>query len=595
MPKSQKFAIIPICALALVFRSSISEAGEPPVRLGPIPGYAEAGDARSISATDEWRQPVPGNQPFQSPSLQSEDQPYESTSLRQQATANPGSPSAPAPAATDTGTLFDWSKYPETIHAMPRPGIFPIPPTQGPAHFSLWDQLNGECRPAPPKSGYAPFAINAWPFFDADWRYVDGIDWEDRTLVERLKRIPLNDCTLFSTGGEFWAKYHHEHNSRLTETENEYLLNHVRLYGDLWYSDWLRVYGEYVWADSFGETLAPVPPDVDRGDILDLFVDVKLFDLYDRPVYVRAGRQELLYGSQRLVTPLPWANKRHSFDGVKVFRQGEKWDFDAFWSQYVPPQASDFDTPDENQIFAGTWLTRRLKPGEAVDFFYIFYDNENDAVQQGIVRSPFQNHTFGSRWYGDKDGLLWDFEGAMQFGDQGAGDLFAGMATAGVGRSWKEACLTPTAWLYYDYASGDRDPTDGNAHTFNQQFPFGHYYMGWMDLVGRQNIHDVNAHLYLYPASWLTVWLQYHHFWLDQSRDALYNAGGVAYRRDPTGDAGHNVGDEIDVVLNFHLTRYSDIMVSYNMLFGGGFLEATSGAGQAADAQSLYLIFQQRW
>jgi hypothetical protein len=116
-----------------------------------------------------------------------------------------------------------------------------------------------------------------------------------------------------------------------------------------------------------------------------------------------------------------------------------------------------------------------------------------------------------------------------------------------------------------------------------------------MNLVGRQNIHDLNAHLYLYPAPWVTVWLQYHHFWLDQSRDSLYNAGGVAYRRDPTGAAGINVGDEIDLVLNFHLTRYSDILVSYNKLYGGGFLKATSGAGQAIDAESLYLMFQQRW
>ncbi len=93
----------------------------------------------------------------------------------------------------------------------------------------------------------------------------------------------------------------------------------------------------------------------------------------------------------------------------------------------------------------------------------------------------------------------------------------------------------------------------------------------------------------------MTVWTQYHHFWLDQSRDALYNPGGVAYRRDPTGAAGRNVGDEIDLVVNFHLSRYSDLLVSYNMLFGGDFLEATSGPNQAVDAESLYLIYQQRW
>ncbi len=490
---------------------------------------------------------------------------------------------------------LNWAKYPQTIHPAPRPGIFAIPPVTGPAYFSMWDCITNDLRAAPPKSGYAPFAINAWPFFDADWRFVESIDPSDRTFVERLKRIHLNECWTLSTGGEFWAKYHNEHNSRLTTTNNDYTLDHVRLYTDLWYSDWLRFYGEYIWADRFGGSLPPVPPDIDRGDIQDLFVDMKLFEYQDHPVYVRGGRQELLYGSQRLISPLPWANKRNSFDGVKVFRQGEKWDFDAFWMQFVPPLANRTDSPDENQNFVGTWLTYRPKKGEFVDFYYLAFNNSNPVTQQGIVRSPSHIHTVGSRWTGDKEGWLWDFEGMLQFGEQNHSNLFAGSATAGLGKSWKEAPLTPTAWIYYDYASGDSDPNAGGAHTFNQLFPFGHYYLGWMDLVGRQNVHDISAHLYLYPQPWVTTWLQYHHFMLAESRDALYNVAGGAYRRDSTGLAGTNVGDEIDLVMNFHLTRYSDILVSYNKFYGGSFMEATAGPGRAVNAESLYFIFQQRW
>ncbi len=493
------------------------------------------------------------------------------------------------------GKTIDWSKYPETIHPMPRPGIFSIAPTTGPAYFTVLDGLQGNCLESPRKSGYAPFAINAWPYFDADWRFVESLPCEDRNFVERMKRIHLNDCWLLSTGGQTWLKYHHEQNSRLTEAVNDYTQLNFRVYTDLWYSDKLRVYGEYNWADIAGEELLPTPPDVDRGDIQNLFVDLKLFEWADKPVYIRGGRQELLYGSQRLISPLPWANKRNSFDGLKLFRQGEKWDYDLFWAQFVPPNANDFDTPDNNQNLVGSWLTYRPEKGTAVDMYYLLFDNDNNSVQQGIVRTPSETHTMGSRWSGDKDGRLWDFEGAIQFGEQANNDLFAGMATGGLGRHWKDARWNPTAWLYYDYASGDSDPTAGTVNTFNQLFPFGHYYHGWADLVGRQNIHDLNSHLYLYPAPWCTVWLQYHHFWLDQNQDALYNAGGVAIRRDPTGQAGSNVGDEVDLALNFHLTNYSDILLSYNKLFGGRFLEETAGVNQAEDAETLYLIFQQRW
>jgi len=32
--------------------------------------------------------------------------------------------------------------------------------------------------------------------------------------------------------------------------------------------------------------------------------------------------------------------------------------------------------------------------------------------------------------------------------------------------------------------------------------------MGWADIVAQQNIQDINAHLYLYPAKWVTLNLQ---------------------------------------------------------------------------------------
>jgi hypothetical protein len=149
--------------------------------------------------------------------------------------------------------------------------------------------------------------------------------------------------------------------------------------------------------------------------------------------------------------------------------------------------------------------------------------------------------------------------------------------------------------VYYDYASGTSDPNGAKVNTFNDIYPFGHYYMGWADLVARRNIHDVNAHLFLYPNQWTTLWLQYHRFWLAEGRDALYNAGGVPIRRDPTGQSGQDVGDEIDIVLNFHLTSYADFLFGYSRLFGGGFLEGASGPNAAEDADVLFMMYQQKW
>ena len=99
--------------------------------------------------------------------------------------------------------------------------------------------------------------------------------------------------------------------------------------------------------------------------------------------------------------------------------------------------------------------------------------------------------------------------------------------------------------------------------------------MGWIDRVGRQNIHDFNVQLALHPQPWATFTTQYHKFYLANRYDYLYNAAGVATARDATGRSGTNVGDEIDVRLNIHIDRHQDVLVGYSKLFAGDFLKAT--------------------
>lgn len=485
----------------------------------------------------------------------------------------------------------DWTKN-SNARIFPRLGNFFVQPS-GPGYYSLSDQLRGKRREGRPQSAYPAFAIMSPGFFDADFRYLDKKADDEKLWFERLKRIRVGDNFMFSTGGETWYRYNDFNN--LTPVSNTYGLTRVRTYGDLWYRDQFRVYGEFIDADRGGGTLPPAPTDIDRADFLNLFVDLKVADIADHPVYVRGGRQEILLGSQRLVSNLAWANMRRNFDGVRAFRQGDKFDVDVFWLQPVIHNANHFDSSDHKQQLSGAWFTYRPKKGHFLDFYYLYYNNSHSVVQQGIVRDPTHVNTLGTRYAGDRNDFLWDFEYALQLGRQGGRGLTAGMATTGLGYHWSKRKWNPTAWLYYDFASGSANPNAGRYATFNQLFPFGHYYLGWADAVGRQNIQDVNLHLGVYPVPWATVWLQYHHFWLNQPRDALYNGAGAAVRRDPSGAAGTNVGDEIDLVMNFHINAQSDFMVVYAQLFGGGFLQATSSPAKSASQEAVYAMYNYRW
>ena len=472
-----------------------------------------------------------------------------------------------------------------------RPGNFPVPP-KGPGYYSLLDVLRDDWRTGPPKYPYAPFALMGPSFYDADFRYVDDPKNQQTDPLDRFHRVHLGDNWLFATGGEFRWRHMNEVNSRLTGVNNTYDLTRTRVFTDLWYRDAFRVYSEFISAHSFWQDLPALPIDRNHADWLNLFVDVKVGEVDCKNVYARVGRQELLLGSQRLVSPPDWANTRRTFEGFRVFRAGEKFDWDLFWTQPVIPNVGRLDTVDNNQTFAGAWTTYRPQKGVALDSYYLYLDNANHTTQNGLVRAPTTVHTLGFRYSGDKNGFLWDTENMLQLGERGSQSIVAGSVTAGAGYNFAEQPLNPTVWVYYDYATGDRSPNAGNFNTFNQHFPFGHYYMGYLDLVGRQNIHDLNFHLWLWPTKWVALQAQYHLFQLDSSRDALYGPAGAPLRRSPLGTAGRDVGDEVDLIANFHLGPHTDVLVGYSKLFAGDFLRNT---GPGRSPELFYLMYNVRW
>lgn len=83
--------------------------------------------------------------------------------------------------------------------------------------------------------------------------------------------------------------------------------------------------------------------------------------------------------------------------------------------------------------------------------------------------------------------------------------------------------------------------------------------------------------------------VQFSSFWLAESRDALYNAGGTPYRRDWTGGSSSYVGSEIDVLVKWAVDRHSAFMAGYSHFFRGGFIEDT---GPHSDIDFVFVQYQ---
>ena len=499
-----------------------------------------------------------------------------------QVLANPTATPKTATAAPVAESAFDMSKVP-LVTPMPRPGVSIAPPS-GAGYYSLWDQITGNERKAPPVAPYAPFGLLPTSSFDIDFRYLAKPGYE-KDLFDPLKRIKLADDWLVSFGGNFWYRHVHESDSRLTNnTDNTFNLIRTRLHADIWYQDKFRLFAEGIDSRSFSQTLAPLISDANHTDMLNLFADIKLATAKEGAAYVRVGRQELLYGSQRLISTLDWANTRRTFQGVKTFWRNPKLDVDAFWVRpmnVIPSGHNNFDNWDTNRNFYGLWATYKPQRGHFGDAYFLTLDNNNSGVSGGTIGTLNTGnslvHTVGTRYIGDTNNFLYELEGMYQFGQRAGRDISAFAVASGTGYRFAALPMNPQMWLRYDFASGTSNGGDrtNTGNTFNQLFPFGHYYMGFLDRVGRQNIHDFNSQVTFHPQQWLTVIAQYHRFYLANKTDALYNAGGFASAQDLTGQSGSHVGDEMDLRFNIHVNRHQDVLLGYSKLWAGEYLKAT--------------------
>ncbi len=397
-------------------------------------------------------------------------------------------------------------------------------------------------------------------FYDNQFDYLLDPAYQGSLLGEPLKRRCLGPWGVLDIGGEYRLRYHREQNIRglgLTGRDDSFLLHRPRLYANAEVTERLRVYAEMIDALSAYEQFAPRAIEEDRTDLLNGFADVILWDDCGGTLGVRAGRQELLYGAQRTVSPLDWANTRRTFEGYKVFWKGEKWDVDGFWVRPVPPRTDRFDTPDQSQQFMGLYSTYKGLKKQTVDFYYLRLA-EHDAP-------GFDFHTLGSRWEGSYESWLAEAEAGYQFGSFDGASHSAGAFTTGIGRKLGDDGWKPTLWLYYDWASGD----DVLGNGYHHLFPLAHKYLGFMDLFGRRNIQDLNTLLTLQPCEKLKLLAWYHVFWLQDPNDVPYGVTMAPFVNTPGGS--NELGHELDLLATFTTGPRSDLVLGYSHFFTGDF------------------------
>ncbi len=424
----------------------------------------------------------------------------------------------------------------------------------------------------------------------------------DKPIFSCLKDQKVGDLK-YSVGAELRYRYMNEKN-RLRPGgpgHSAYDLWRFTPYVQANYNDFIGGYVQAIDASMFGldAPYSPTVIDINRTDILQMYAELNLGEVGDGKLKYRYGRQFLQYGSQRLLSPLAWANTFRNFEGHKLMYTSSDWDVDAFSMQSVNGTSGgtnrpySFDPADQSRTISGVYSTFKGIENNTYDFYYLYFDEKESspALMDG------SRHTIGSRIAGKKpvkDGKKlvgtwnWDAEGAFQFGDDNFGspayrDVLAGMVGALGGYTFEDVTWKPSIGAIFYRGSGDNDPSTGTINTFNVLYPLGHAYWGQMDNLAGQNLLDYGVQAGLKPHEKFTLVSQWHDFEQAQASNVIYNLVGTAL----PGSGSPRLGNELDIVGTWTYSKAFNLQAGYFWFLYGNAI--TQGPLARPDAEQFYL------
>lgn len=415
---------------------------------------------------------------------------------------------------------------------------------------------------------------------DEDWTFL-----RDKSLRtdfwDPIKYIPLwkTDKTWFVTFGgearETWEQIGND-NWGQSPIMNGYLNERYTAYADLHYGPHVRTFLELKSGINSWRVGGPRPIDEKRLDLQSGFLEVGSQSSWGS-VHVRAGRQELEYGSGRLVDVREGPNVRLSFDGFLVRIKTHAWQVDGFAMRPDEDKPGFFDNaPDHAVSFWGAYATRSLPDKMQLDLYYLGQDRKHGAFERGTAHEV--RHSIGVRVSrpvaSERPGLDFDDEALWQFGSFGAADIRAWTVATETGYRIPTILLKPRFSVKADISSGDHPATNALS-TFNPLYPKGNYF-GVLATTGPGPINFIDVHPHVEASVPHNVSLSFD--WIFQWRqsldDGVYAVPGFLIRA-ADGSRARYVGNRPGTEIRWQANRHLWFQGDYGVFYAGRFLKET--------------------
>jgi hypothetical protein len=413
--------------------------------------------------------------------------------------------------------------------------------------------------------------------------------------LDKLKYIPLHSSdpeSFIVIGGEAreWFEHFDNEGWGTIPGGDNYALQRYRAHADVHLSSRFRVFVQLKSGLEDGRKVGPRPFDLDRLDLNQGYLDVNFGvkantsaqnrasvqigtpsgDNLHPLMIVRLGRQELNYGSGRLVSASEGVNVRFGFDGARVILQPASWRIDIF---YVKPDGYSpgffDDKPVSSQTLAGVYATTPLsrKSKASIDLYYLGSNFKFAQFVQGTGRD--HRHSIGTRLSNLNPDSAWnyDVETTLQFGTFKpvpaalAGDILAWGISPFVSYGFPKTNLQPRFGFNAGATSGDKSPTDGRLQSFSSIFSRDDYF-GESDQIGPVNVVSIQPEFGLSLTHGFTAVVDRTFLWRQSARDGLYSPAAM-----PVRSVGSSNSKYVGAAPEIRMTWQSSRRVSWNVIY----------------------------
>lgn len=403
-----------------------------------------------------------------------------------------------------------------------------------------------------------------------------------RTILQKIKYIPISENVNVSFGGEIREQLQYHRNINFGDVPPLYpksstwqLWHRLMVHANIEVGTKSRLFTQ------LGSTCRfinpnPLTPEIEQNklNLHQAFIDYH----FSKKWMTRIGRQEMSYGSHRLITFREGPNTRLTFNAAVLKYNNRNRAVDVFAISPVISHKGVFDDHSFKDLAIGIYANETLVKTLSIDFYFLHFHSKRR--QYNFISATENREVIGFRLFSKSPKTNYEVEANYQFGKFNHLLINAYGISADIHHQILPS-YNMILGISGNYLTGDKSKTDNQLNTYNLLYSKPQY--GLTAPIGATNIMSINPYVKLSPVKKASIYAGTHFMWRQTKADGIYTPGAIQIRpmqnMNTNADARH-IGALFIVETNYVMNNHLSFAVDVSRFFAGNYVKLT---GQGRD------------